>query len=77
MINWLPFWSQFEKIHSDPDLYESDKFSYLVQCMKPESRAREFIENYPVSSENYDKAVFGVKERFGKPELLVEVMLGN
>ncbi|XP_054713646.1 uncharacterized protein LOC129223104 [Uloborus diversus] len=72
-INWLPFWSQFEKTHSDPDLYESDKFAYLIQCMKFGSRAREFIESYPVTSENYDKAVSALKERFGKPELLVEV----
>lgn len=73
MINWLPFWSQFQRIDSDPDLHESDKFSYLVQCMKPGSRAKDFIESYPVTSENYDKAVLALKERFGKPELLVEV----
>ncbi|GFQ65054.1 integrase_H2C2 domain-containing protein [Trichonephila clavata] len=42
LINWLPFGSQFEKIHNNPDLYEGDKFSYLIQCMKPGSRAREF-----------------------------------
>ncbi|GFS77559.1 integrase_H2C2 domain-containing protein [Trichonephila clavipes] len=50
-ISWLPFWSQLEKIHSDPDLYESNKFSYLEQCMKPGSRAREFVESYPVTGE--------------------------
>lgn len=73
LLNWLPFWSQFEKIHEDPDLHDSDKFSYLVQSMKPGSRAKEFIESYPVTSENYDKAVTALKERFGKNELLIEV----
>ncbi|GFX85475.1 uncharacterized protein TNCV_3716471 [Trichonephila clavipes] len=41
--------------------------------MKPGSRAREFIESYPVTSENYDNTVLALKERFGKPELLMEV----
>ncbi|GBM90142.1 hypothetical protein AVEN_20269-1 [Araneus ventricosus] len=49
LLDWLLFWSQFERIHNDPDLHESDKFSYLVQCMKPGSRAKEFIESYPVT----------------------------
>ncbi|GFW38402.1 integrase_H2C2 domain-containing protein [Trichonephila clavipes] len=64
-----------QKIHSDPDLHESNKFSYLVQCLKPGSRGREFIESYPVTSENYDNAVLVLKERFGKPELLVDVFV--
>ncbi|GFR12668.1 uncharacterized protein TNCT_472631 [Trichonephila clavata] len=41
--------------------------------MKPGSRAREFIESYPVTLENYDEAVLTLKECFGNPELLVEV----
>lgn len=73
MINWLPFWSQFEKIHSDPDLHDSDKFAYLVQHMKVGSRAKVFIESYPVTFKNYEKAVSALRERFGKPELLIEV----
>ncbi|GFR25900.1 integrase_H2C2 domain-containing protein [Trichonephila clavata] len=30
LINWLYFWSQFEKINSDPDLFESDKFYFPI-----------------------------------------------
>ncbi|GFV90849.1 uncharacterized protein TNCV_2324181 [Trichonephila clavipes] len=41
--------------------------------MKPRSHAREFIESYPVISENYDNTVLALKKRFEKPELLVEV----
>ncbi|XP_035228348.1 uncharacterized protein LOC118200500 [Stegodyphus dumicola] len=55
LLNWLPFWSQFEKIHEDPDLPESDKFQYLVQSMKQETRARDFID--PMSAKNYSKAI--------------------
>ena len=73
LLNWLPFWSQFQKIHDDPDLHESDKFSYLVQSMKIGTRAKEFIDSYPVTSDNYSKAVDALKERFGKKELLIEV----
>lgn len=73
LINWLPFWSQFEKIHDDADLHDSDKFSYLVQSMKEGSRAKEFIDSYPVTSANYSNAIDSLKERFGKSELLIEV----
>ncbi|GFY04700.1 uncharacterized protein TNCV_419561 [Trichonephila clavipes] len=41
--------------------------------MKPKSGATEFIESYPVTSENYDKAFLVLKKHFRKPELLVEV----
>lgn len=73
LLNWLPFWSQFEKIHEDPDLHDSDKFQYLVQCMKPGTRGQEFIESYPMSAKNYPKAIAALKERFGKSDLLIEV----
>ncbi|GFQ70265.1 integrase_H2C2 domain-containing protein [Trichonephila clavata] len=72
LINWLPFWSQFEKIHSGPDLYESDKISFLAQCMKPRPRAREFIESYPVTSENYEKAVLASLKSLGVFRFKVE-----
>ncbi|GBM07811.1 hypothetical protein AVEN_110604-1, partial [Araneus ventricosus] len=73
LLDWLPFWSQFERIHKDPDLNDSDKFSYLVQCMKAGSRAKEFIESYLVTSKNYNAAVTALKERFMKSDPLIEV----
>ena len=72
-MNWLPFWSQFEKIDEDPDLHESDKFQYLVQDMRPGSRAKDFIDSYPVTTNNYAKAISALKGRFGKPDLLIDV----
>jgi len=73
LLSWLPFWSQFEKIHEDPVLHDSDKFQYLVQSMESGTRAREFIASYPMTAKNYPKAIKALKERFGNPDLLIEV----
>ncbi|UYV85037.1 hypothetical protein LAZ67_X004356 [Cordylochernes scorpioides] len=36
---WLGWWAQFNKIHVDSTLEDSDKFQYLVQSMSPGTRA--------------------------------------
>ncbi|GBM29783.1 hypothetical protein AVEN_8309-1 [Araneus ventricosus] len=41
--------------------------------MLPGTRARELIECYPLTSDNYQKAVSALKDRFGKKELLTEI----
>ncbi|UYV65695.1 hypothetical protein LAZ67_3005166, partial [Cordylochernes scorpioides] len=73
LINWLPFWAQFEKIHEDTELHDADKFHYLVQSMQSNTRARELIESYPQTAENYAKAVQALKQRYGQKDLLVEI----
>ena len=73
LLNWLPFWAQFSKIHEDDSLHESDKFQYLIMSMQDNSRAKEFIESYPMCKENYSKAVDALKERFGNKSLFIEV----
>ncbi|UYV75610.1 hypothetical protein LAZ67_13000736, partial [Cordylochernes scorpioides] len=73
LINWLPFWAQFEKIHEDNELHDADKFHYLVQSMQSSTRARELIESYPQTAENYAKAVQALKQRYGQKDLLVEI----
>ncbi|UYV63047.1 hypothetical protein LAZ67_2002938 [Cordylochernes scorpioides] len=73
LINWLPFWAQFEKIHEDTELHDADKFHYLVQSMQSNTRARELIESYPQTAENYAKAVQALKQRYGQKALLVEI----
>ncbi|UYV71077.1 hypothetical protein LAZ67_8001639 [Cordylochernes scorpioides] len=62
LINWLPFWAQFEKIHEDTELHDADKFHYLVQSMQSNTRARELIESYPQTADNYAKAVQALKQ---------------
>ncbi|UYV61846.1 hypothetical protein LAZ67_1006840 [Cordylochernes scorpioides] len=73
LINWLPFWAHFEKIHEDTELLDADKFHYLVQSMQSNTRARELIESYPQTADNYAKAVQALKQRYGQKDLLVEI----
>lgn len=71
--DWLGFWSQFEKIHTDKSLHDSDKFQYLVQCMIPDSKAHLLVSSYPQSEANYPLVIDALKDRFGDKVLLTEV----
>ncbi|GFX14771.1 DUF1758 domain-containing protein [Trichonephila clavipes] len=62
---YLSFWSQFSKIHEDPDIVPEDKFQYLAQCIIPNSRAAHLINSFPMTADNYPKAIEQLKERFG------------
>ncbi|KFM75279.1 hypothetical protein X975_15682, partial [Stegodyphus mimosarum] len=73
LLNYLPFWAQFKEIHENEDLNDCEKFHYLSQSMLPGSRAKEFIDSYPITSENYEKAISALRKRFGNVELLTEV----
>ncbi|XP_021947712.1 uncharacterized protein LOC110845573 [Folsomia candida] len=70
---WLGWWFQFSKIDEDEELHPSDKFQYLLQCMVVGSRARGLVESFPMTAENYPKAINALKERFGKEKLLQQV----
>ncbi|GBN38795.1 hypothetical protein AVEN_75280-1 [Araneus ventricosus] len=70
---WLYFWSQFEKIHDDSSIEDSDKFQYLLQSTVEGSRAREVIESFQPTGDNYPKAIDCLKTRFGRNDLQVEV----
>ncbi|CAG7730198.1 unnamed protein product [Allacma fusca] len=61
--DWLCFWGLFRKIHEDPDVDAEDKFQYLMQAVTVGSRARELIESYPPTAENYPKVVDSLKQR--------------
>ncbi|CAG7824208.1 unnamed protein product, partial [Allacma fusca] len=50
-----------------------EKFQYLIQSTLENSKAREVVESFPPTAENYTKAIGYMKERFGKDEVLVEV----
>ncbi|GBL72837.1 hypothetical protein AVEN_39305-1 [Araneus ventricosus] len=71
--DFLPFWSQFEHVDKDDDIASENKFQYLVQATVVGSRAREVVESFPPTGENYAKAVDSLKARFGREDLLVEV----
>ncbi|XP_055936868.1 uncharacterized protein LOC129966467 [Argiope bruennichi] len=70
---FLTFWSIFSKTHESDELSEIDKFLYLYQAMVPESKAARLISSFPITSENYSKAVQQLKRRFGREDLLVQI----
>ncbi|GBL74825.1 hypothetical protein AVEN_243674-1 [Araneus ventricosus] len=70
---FLAFWGIFSKIHESDDLSEVDKCQYLYQCMVSESRAARLISSFPITTENYSKAIQQLKARFGREELLVQI----
>ncbi|KAF2890626.1 hypothetical protein ILUMI_15547 [Ignelater luminosus] len=71
--DWLQFWSQFKNIHEDKIITTEDKFQYLIQAMIPNLKAADLVNSFPPTSQNYDKVINSLKNRFGKDELLVEV----
>lgn len=73
LIDWLSWWSQFEKIHNDDELHTTDKFEYLRQAMEMNTRAKEIVDGYPATEENYPKVIKALQERFGKKKLLTQV----
>ncbi|GBO23647.1 hypothetical protein AVEN_18373-1 [Araneus ventricosus] len=52
---------------------DSDKFQYLLQSTDEGSRAREVIESFPPTGDNYPKEIDCLKTRFGRNDLQVEV----
>ncbi|XP_071036469.1 uncharacterized protein [Parasteatoda tepidariorum] len=69
----LTFWSIFSKIHESEDLSAIDKFQYLYQSIVPESRAARLVSSFPITTENYPKAIKQLKLRFGREDLLVQI----
>lgn len=68
---WLPFCSQFRRIHDGNSIEIEDKFQYLIQFTSPKSW--NLLESYPPTWENYPKAIKSLKLRVGKKYLLIKV----
>ncbi|XP_050298613.1 uncharacterized protein LOC126737669 isoform X1 [Anthonomus grandis grandis] len=71
--DWLPFWSQFQKVHNDLEIDDNDKVEYLIQATVQGSRARQLVESFPATGSNYSKMVECLQARFGREDLQVEV----
>ncbi|XP_011698818.1 PREDICTED: uncharacterized protein LOC105456456 [Wasmannia auropunctata] len=71
--DWLQFWSLFKHIHEDPNITKEDKFQYLIQAMRKDSRASVLVNSFPPTAANYEKVIASLKSRFGREDLLVEV----
>lgn len=71
--DWLGFWAQFQKIHQDTEMASEDKFHYLRQCTVENSKAREVVDSFPMTADNYEKVIDHFVNRFGNKDMLVEV----
>lgn len=70
--DWLTFWNQFKNIHENKNLTDCDKFHYLIQSTKIKSEARDLVESFPITNENYPLAIESLTERYGRKELLID-----
>ena len=70
--DWLQFWSFFKRIDEDDEIGDDEKFDYLLQSTTENSKARQLIESYPPTGDNYKKAIASLKNRFGRDDLLIE-----
>lgn len=72
---WVAFWGQFSRVHEDDSIREEDKFQYLIASLKSKTKARDIVESYPPSKDNYSKVIEHIKSRFGRQDLLIEVYI--
>ncbi|GFX81289.1 integrase catalytic domain-containing protein [Trichonephila clavipes] len=72
-MDWLRFHNQFKRIHEDESIDDGDKFKYLIQATTPKSRARDIVESFPATPENYRKAFEYLRMRFGQEDVLIQV----
>ncbi|XP_078374406.1 uncharacterized protein LOC144657946 [Oculina patagonica] len=70
ITRWNTFWDSFNSaIHSNTEISDVDKFSYLKSLLDgPASRA---IQGLNLTNGNYTSAVELLKERFGKPQQII------
>ncbi|GFU84140.1 integrase catalytic domain-containing protein [Trichonephila clavipes] len=55
-----------------PRLPEVELYKFGVQSIKIKSEARELIESFPITNENYPLAIESLVERYGRNELLID-----
>ncbi|GFX20239.1 integrase catalytic domain-containing protein [Trichonephila clavipes] len=73
LTDWLRFHNQFKRIHADERIDDGDKFQYLIQATTPKSRARDIVESFPATPENYRKVFEYPRMRFGQEDVLIQV----
>ena len=69
-LEWLTFWDSYSNaVHNNQELKKIDKMNYLkglITC----NTARA-ISGLPMTSQNYEKAIEILKERFGRNQVLI------
>ena len=69
-LEWLTFWDSYSNaVHNNQELKNIDKMNYLkglITC-----NAARAISGLPMTSQNYEKAIEILKERFGRNQVLI------
>ena len=69
-LEWLTFWDSYSNaVHNNRELSNIDKMNYLkglITC-----NAARAISGLPMTSQNYEKAIEILKERFGRNQVLI------
>ena len=69
ILNWTPFWEQFEAVVDKGDIPEITKFLYLRSLLEGEAKAS--IQGLSLKAANYRTACELLKQRFGRPERII------
>ncbi|KAL1450500.1 hypothetical protein WDU94_002862 [Cyamophila willieti] len=71
ILKWSEFWDRFTSVvDRRTDILDVDKLAYLVGSL--EGDAKQSIHGLELTNSNYQIAVRKLKERFGKPNLIVD-----
>lgn len=70
VTRWSSFWDSFESsVHNNIEISEIDKFNYLKSLL--EGEALRAVQGLPLTSANYESAVTILKDRYGRPQLVI------
>ncbi|GFX09480.1 uncharacterized protein TNCV_4698661 [Trichonephila clavipes] len=75
-FEWLDFYNLFQSsIHNNNRLSKVDKFNYLKSYLCGNALA--CTNGFPISDDNYDRALDLLKDRFGNKNMLINAHLSN
>ena len=67
---WQSFWDTFESaVNRNTNISRIQKFTYLKSCVT--GAAESAISGLPLTEDNYETAIDILRDRFGKPQLLI------
>ena len=70
LTDWIPFWDSYKAaIHTNPDLSNVDKFTYLQSLV--ERSAKDAISGLSLTEANYDDAIAILERRFGNKQQII------
>ena len=75
-VAWNTFWDSFKSaVHNNSKLTPVDKFTYLKSLL--EGTAANTVAGLTLTSENYEKAITMLKDRFGNRQIIITSHLEN